>query len=66
MKDSSTKAQANRIVPAPASDPGMHSTILDVSCAWNEEVDWHWTVTAQGRFVSGYSIVRRSGARSGT
>jgi hypothetical protein len=60
MKGSSMKTRADRIVPVPASDPRTHSTILDVSCAWDEEVNWHWTMTAQGRFVSGYSIVRRS------
>ena len=61
MSDS-LKISATRIVPAPpASDPRLGSTILDVVCGLNEEVEWHWTMTDRGRFVSGYSITRRSG-----
>lgn len=52
----------SRIVPAPmASDPRLRSTILDVVCGPNEEVEWFWTMTDRGPFVSGYSIVRRAG-----
>lgn len=54
------KDHASRIVPAPmASDPRLRSTILDVVCGLNEEVEWHWTMTDRGPLVSGYSIVRR-------
>lgn len=52
------KGHGSRIVPAPtASDPRLRSTILEVVCGPNEEVEWHWTTTDSGRFVSGYSIV---------
>lgn len=61
MNNPSTKTRPDRVVPAPmASDPRLRSTILDVSCGYDEEVDWHWTVTAEGCFVSGYSVVPRS------
>jgi hypothetical protein len=47
-----------RIVPAPApSNPRLRATILNVECAEDEEIEWQWTETAEGRFVSGYSIV---------
>jgi hypothetical protein len=59
------KDHGSRIVPAPmASDPRLPSTILDVVCGLNEEVEWHWTTTHRGPFVSGYSIVRRIGVPS--
>jgi hypothetical protein len=48
----------HRIVLAPPpSNPRLHSTVLNVQCAEDEEVEWHWTETTEGRFVSGYSIV---------
>ena len=51
-----------RVVPAPApSSPHLRSTVLAVECAEHEDVEWHWTETAEGRFVSGYSIVSRLG-----
>lgn len=51
-----------RVVQAPApSSPGLRSTVLDVECAEHEDVEWHWTETTEGRFVSGYSIVPRLG-----
>lgn len=53
----------SRIVPAPMTcSPQLRPTILDVVCGLNEEVEWHWTMTDRGPFVSGYSIVRRIGA----
>lgn len=62
MSNPEVKGYANRIVPAPmASDPRLSSTILDVVCGENDEIEWHWTMTVQGRFVSGYSIVQRTG-----
>ena len=49
-----------QIVPAPiTTDPRLRSTILDVVCGLNEDVEWHWTMTKGGPLVSGYSIVRR-------
>ena len=51
-----------RIVPAPApSNPRLRSMVVDVECADHEDVEWHWTETTEGRFVSGYSIVPRLG-----
>ena len=50
-----------RIVPAPApSNPRLYSTVLSVECAEDEDVEWQWTETPEGRFVSGYNIVPRS------
>lgn len=43
------------------SQPLLPSPVLDVECAENEEVVWHYTVTLEGQFVSGYSIVPRFG-----
>ncbi len=54
------KNHVGRIVPAPmTTDPRLRSTLLDVVCGLTEEVDWHWTMTDRGPFISGYSIVRR-------
>jgi hypothetical protein len=55
-----------RIVPAPEpSRPDLHNMVLSVNCAAGEDVEWQWTETAKGRFVSGYRIVRRENPRSG-
>jgi hypothetical protein len=60
MDTDETTRKRKRVVPAPApSSPRVHSTVLDVECAEDEDVEWHWTETVEGRFVSGYSIVRR-------
>lgn len=62
MSDSGINTQGARIVSAPqTNDPRLFSTILDVVCGLDEDVEWHWTVTDRGRFVSGYSITRRLG-----
>jgi hypothetical protein len=53
----------HRVVPAPApSNPRLRSMVIDVECAEHEDVEWHWTETTEGRFVSGYTIVPRPGA----
>ncbi len=55
-----------RVVPAPQpSNPRLRSAVLNVECAEDESVEWHWTETMEGRFVSGYTIVprKRNGAR---
>jgi hypothetical protein len=47
-----------RLIPAPApSNPRLHSIVLNVECNEDEEVEWVWTETPDGRFVSGYHIV---------
>ena len=49
-----------RIVPAPApSHPDLRSTVLNVHCAEDEDVEWTWTETSEGRYVSGYNLVAR-------
>jgi hypothetical protein len=49
-----------RIVPAPApSHPDLRSTVVNVHCAADEEVEWQWTETPHGRYVSGYRLVAR-------
>jgi hypothetical protein len=49
-----------RVVAAPApSHPGLFCSVLNVDCADDEDVEWHWTETSAGRFVSGYTIVPR-------
>jgi hypothetical protein len=45
-------------VPEP-SRPELRATVLNVNCAEDEDVEWQWTETAAGRFVSGYRIVPR-------
>jgi hypothetical protein len=53
-------SKPRRVVAAPLpSRPELRSTVLDVDCAADEDVEWQWTETAAGRFVSGYRIVPR-------
>jgi hypothetical protein len=33
--------------------------VLNVECTEDEDVEWIWTETRDGRFVSGYRIVPR-------
>lgn len=50
-----------RVVPAPpASQPGLPVPILNVECAEDEEIEWQWTETAVGRYVSGYRLKRKT------
>jgi hypothetical protein len=49
---------ARRVVTAPTpSHPGLPMPVLDVECAEDEDVEWLWTATTAGRFVSGYRLV---------
>jgi hypothetical protein len=49
-----------RIVSAPEpSRPELRSAVLNVDCTDDEDVEWQWTETPAGRFVSGYRIVPR-------
>jgi hypothetical protein len=58
MMSTETSNKRRRIVPAPApSNPRLHPAVLSVECAEDEKIEWHWTETTEGRFVSGYSIV---------
>jgi hypothetical protein len=50
-----------RVVTAPEpSCPELRATVLNVNCAEDEDVEWQWTETAAGRYVSGYRIVPRT------
>jgi hypothetical protein len=58
--NSSEPSERRRLVAAPEpSHPGLRSTMLNVDCADDEDVEWQWTDTPAGRFVSGYRIVPR-------
>ena len=60
MSDQDSNGKRRRVVPAPApSNPRLHSTVLSVECAEDEDVVWYWTETIEGRFVSGYRLVPR-------
>jgi hypothetical protein len=53
-------SNTRRIIAAPApSHPDLRSTVLNVYCDDDEDVEWHWTETAEGRYVSGYTLVAR-------
>lgn len=49
-----------RVITAPSSShPGLPSVVLNVECAEDEDVEWLWTETPEGRYVSGYRLVSR-------
>jgi hypothetical protein len=61
MNTDAISRKRKRVVPAPApSSPRLRSAILNVECAEDEDVEWQWTETIEGRFVSGYRIVSHS------
>jgi hypothetical protein len=63
MSTDDASRKTRRVVPAPAPcNPRLRPALLDVECSADEEVEWYWTETAEGRFVSGYRIVPRAGA----
>ena len=47
------------VVAPPPSHPGLQATVLDVECAVDEEGEWLWTETPNGRFFSCYHIIPR-------
>ncbi len=60
MSNDDSKPRRRRIESAPSPDnPRLPSTVLNVECAADEDVEWVWTQTAQGSFVSGYRIVAK-------
>ena len=60
MSNQDTHRKLSRVVRAPPpSNPRLHSTVLSVVCAEDEQVEWQWTETTEGRFVSGYRLVPR-------
>jgi hypothetical protein len=38
--------------------------VINVHCAEDEDVEWQWTETVEGRFVSGYRLVPRKRSAS--
>jgi hypothetical protein len=59
MKQTSKLHRRRRLVIAPPpSQPGLHSAVLNVD-ADDEDVEWLWTETPDGRCVSGYQLVPR-------
>jgi hypothetical protein len=55
-----TESHNRRVVAAPSpTHPSLRSTVLNVECAEDEDVEWLWTETAAGSFISGYQIVAR-------
>jgi hypothetical protein len=59
MKTSEKHHQRRLVTAPPRSHPRLHSTVLNVECANDEDVEWLWTETRDGRFVSGYQLVPR-------
>jgi hypothetical protein len=45
------------VVSPPPSNPRLRSTVQSVQCSEDEEVEWQWTETPEGRIVTGYRIV---------
>ena len=45
------------IAPAPSS-PDLPQGVINVKCGKDEQVEWIWTETLVGRFVSGFRIIR--------
>jgi hypothetical protein len=63
--NSTDSYKLRRIVAAPPpSHPGLYATVLNVECAEDEDVEWLWTETSDGRFVSAYRLVPRITGRS--
>lgn len=60
MKDEFDHAE-RQILAAPApSSPHLPQGVVTVECGKDEEVEWIWTDTPEGRFVSGFQIVKKN------
>jgi hypothetical protein len=60
MKNSNETKPVKRIVAAPPpSNPNLLQGVINVECYENEEIEWIWTETTEGRFVSGFKIVEK-------
>lgn len=55
-----TKPEAKHRVAAPQSTLQGAPAVLGVDLGDDEDVQWIWTHTQDGSYVSGYSIVRRT------
>jgi hypothetical protein len=49
-----------RWIAAPQSSLPGASAVQGVALAANEDVEWSWTHTTNGSYVSGYNIVKRT------
>jgi hypothetical protein len=59
MKTSEKHHRRRLVIAPPPSYLGLHSAVLNVECADDEDVQWLWTETPDGRLVSGYQLVPR-------
>ena len=60
-----TRGKRLRLVIAPKpTHPRLRSTVLNVLCREDQDVEWQWTETNRGRFVSGYRFVPRKDSTS--
>ena len=55
--------QAKRSVTAPASTLRGAPAVQSVLLGEDEDVQWTWTYTPEGSYVSGYTIVKREPER---
>jgi len=53
------RSKAVRWVTVPQSSSPGAPTVQGVALASNEDVQWFWTHTSNGSYISGYNIVRR-------
>lgn len=62
MSNDDLKRKLRRIVAAPVpSNPRVPAVVINAECAEDEEIEWIWTETVEGRFVSGYRVVPKLG-----
>ena len=61
MSTPETRKLRRRVMtpPPPSSPDLLTGVVLSVECADDEDVEWIWTETNAGRFVSGYRIIPR-------
>jgi hypothetical protein len=64
MKTSEKHHRRRLVIAPPPGHPGLHSAVLNVECADDEDVQWLWTETPEGRFVSGYQVVQSDATSS--
>jgi hypothetical protein len=59
MKTSESLNRRRLVAAPPPSHPALQSAVLNVECTDDKDVEWLWTETPHGRFVSGYQLVPR-------
>lgn len=55
-----------RRLVAPLSPQSLSASVQSVSLVPGEDVEWTWTHTSQGSYVSGYTIIGRPRLTKGT